>query len=72
MLHITGDSTMRFRTGTPINISVSQLFSFADNVEYELGTGTFGKVFQCHDRKHDQKVAVKVVRSIKVQKLHSN
>ena len=31
----------------------------------ELGTGTFGKVFECHDRKHGDKVAVKVVRSIK-------
>jgi len=31
----------------------------------ELGTGTFGKVFECHDHKHGDKVAVKVVRSIK-------
>jgi serine/threonine protein kinase len=31
----------------------------------ELGTGTFGKVFECNDRKYNDKVAVKVVRSIK-------
>lgn len=40
--------------------------SALDEVQRELGTGTFGKVFQCNDRKYNQKVAVKVVRSIKV------
>jgi dual-specificity kinase len=30
-----------------------------------MGTGTFGKVFECFDSKHKDVVAVKVVRSIK-------
>ena len=34
-------------------------------IQSELGTGTFGKVFNCHDRKHRDKVALKIVRSLK-------
>lgn len=30
-----------------------------------MGTGTFGKVFACNDRKHRDIVAIKVIRSIK-------
>lgn len=29
-----------------------------------MGKGTFGKVYQCRDRKHNDVVAVKVVRAI--------
>ncbi|RYY89689.1 hypothetical protein EON63_00215 [archaeon] len=31
----------------------------------ELGKGTFGKVYKCTDTKHQDTVALKVVRSIK-------
>lgn len=31
----------------------------------QIGMGTFGKVFHCHDNKHKDMVAVKVVRSVK-------
>ena len=31
----------------------------------ELGKGTFGSVYKCHDSKHNDHVAVKVIRSIK-------
>ena len=34
-------------------------------IQSELGTGTCGKVFNCHDRKHRDKVALKIVRSLK-------
>lgn len=33
-------------------------------IEKELGTGTFGKVFYCLDKKYNDYVALKVVRSI--------
>ena len=45
----------------------NNFISYSDVVQTELGTGTFGKVYQCQDRKYDRKVAVKVVRSIKVK-----
>jgi serine/threonine protein kinase len=32
---------------------------------HEMGLGTFGKVFQCKDKKYNDIVAVKVIRSIK-------
>ena len=35
-----------------------------DRVLKELGKGTFGAVFKCSDMKHDDHVAVKVIRSI--------
>jgi hypothetical protein len=38
---------------------------FSDEVKRELGKGTFGKVFACKDVKHNDTVAIKVVRSIK-------
>jgi len=33
-------------------------------VETEAGTGTFGRVFYCHDARHGTRVAVKVVRCV--------
>ena len=35
-----------------------------DIVRKELGTGTFGKVLKCFDKKHGDDVAIKVVRNI--------
>lgn len=36
-----------------------------DEIVKEIGTGTFGKVFKCNDRKYNDVVAIKVVRGIK-------
>jgi serine/threonine protein kinase len=36
-----------------------------DEIVKEIGTGTFGKVFKCNDRKHNDVVAIKVIRGIK-------
>ncbi len=33
-----------------------------------IGVGTFGKVLECWDRKHKSRVAVKVVRNVKVRR----
>lgn len=41
------------------------MLSIIDEIEKELGKGTFGKVFQCYDHKYKDIVALKVVRSIK-------
>jgi len=38
--------------------------SYKDRVIRELGKGTFGSVFKCHDSKHNDHVALKVIRSI--------
>lgn len=35
-----------------------------DRIEKEIGCGTFGKVFDCLDTKHNQNIAIKVVRNI--------
>lgn len=44
-------------------------FEILDN----LGQGTFGKVYKCLDRKHDLKVAIKVLhKSCRMKKLASN
>ena len=40
------------------------LLDDTDTIKKLLGEGTFGKVFFCHDSKHDDYVAVKVVRKI--------
>lgn len=42
-----------------------KVICFIDEVKKELGKGTFGKVFGCKDLKHNDSVAIKVVRSIK-------
>jgi hypothetical protein len=34
-------------------------------VREEIGLGTFGKVFRCLDKKHNDTVAMKIVRNIK-------
>jgi dual-specificity kinase len=36
----------------------------SDEVIRQCGLGTFGKVFLARDRKRDEQVAIKVVRSI--------
>lgn len=43
----------------------SCLLSNSDVVRKELGKGTFGKVFSCKDKKYNDSVAIKVIRSIK-------
>lgn len=35
-----------------------------DTIIKELGTGTFGKVYYCSDSKHNDHVALKIVRKI--------
>lgn len=40
------------------------MYSYKDRVIRELGKGTFGSVFKCHDSKHNDHVALKVIRSI--------
>lgn len=46
-------------------VCVLSFLYIADEVQKELGTGTFGKVFLCKDQKYNDYVAIKVVRSIK-------
>jgi serine/threonine protein kinase len=36
-----------------------------DIIKEEVGKGTFGKVFKCKDTKHNDNVALKMVRSVK-------
>lgn len=40
------------------------MYSYKDRVIKELGKGTFGSVYKCHDSKHNDHVALKVIRSI--------
>ena len=36
-----------------------------DEIEKEIGLGTFGKVYKCNDRKYNDIVALKVIRGIR-------
>jgi serine/threonine protein kinase len=44
--------------------SPEQLLGDRFTVQFELGEGTFGKVYQCTDAKHEDIVAVKCIRDI--------
>jgi len=43
------------------------VFSFfiSDKIYSLLGEGTFGKFLECHDRKHDRQVAIKIIKNKK-------
>lgn len=45
-------------------ISLRHFLLYLDVIRQEVGKGTFGKVFRCKDLKHNDTVALKVVRSV--------
>lgn len=44
---------------------VTRTLSIEDRIIKELGKGTFGSVYKCFDSKHNDHVALKIIRSIK-------